>query len=183
MAGLIWINSPLNPGDLVEVRYDYYDHVTIPVAVSIGASGPQFSFGGLAPGQDDLFGNFVGPGFGNGGQAGDFRFYYTDIADEGLFHGGRGLKFYLDTRWDRARTDIDGFAFGTGGLAPMDVSSYDPNRYGPYLVGRNGGGGEITANGVTTTGRAGGNLAPPVHGRVHHLALPAGHLDRHPTSR
>jgi len=29
--------------------------VTIPVAVSIVASGPQFSFGGLAPGQDDLF--------------------------------------------------------------------------------------------------------------------------------
>src|SRR2546426_4336119 len=36
MAGLIWINNALGPGDLVEVRYDYYDHVTIPVAVSVG---------------------------------------------------------------------------------------------------------------------------------------------------
>src|SRR3989454_1102349 len=125
-AGLIWISSPLTPGDLVEVQYDYYDHVTIPVAVSVGAMGPQFSFGSLASGQDDLFGNFVGPGFGNGGQSGDFRFYYTDVANEGLFRQARGLKFYLDTRWEKARTDLDVFAFGTGGLAARDVSNYDP---------------------------------------------------------
>src|SRR5439155_27191017 len=61
-AGLIWITSALTPGDVVDVQYDYYDHVTIPVAVSVGAAGPKFSFGGLATGQDDLYGTFVGPG-------------------------------------------------------------------------------------------------------------------------
>ncbi len=172
-AGLIWISSPLTPGDLVEVQYDYYDHVTIPVAVSIGATGPRFSFGGLAAGQDDLFGNFVGPGYGNGGQAGDFRFYYTDIANEGLFRQARGLKFYLDAHWDRTRTDLDVFAFGTGGVALMDVSSYDPNRYGPFLVGRNNGGSEITSSVFTTTGGAEEIVAPGVTGGLNIVAVHA----------
>ena len=172
-AGLIRNNTPLAPGDAVEVTYDYYDHVTIPVAVSIGATGPQFSFGGLAAGQDDLFGNFVGPGFGNGGQSGDFRFYYTDVANQGLFRQARGPKFYLDTRWDRGRTDLDVFAFGTNGVAPMDVSGYDPNRYGPFLVGRNNGGSEITSSVFTTTGGAEEIVAPAVTGGLNIVAVHA----------
>ena len=172
MAGLTRIATALNPGDQVEVQYDYYDHVTIPVAVSVGAAGPQIAFGGSAPGQDDLFGSWVGPGFGNGGQAGDFRFFYTDIADQGLFRGG-GVKFYLDTTWQLARTDVDVFAFGTGGAAALDVSAFLEARYGPYLVGRNGGGSEITSNVFTTTGGPEEIVAPRVTGGLNIIAVHA----------
>ncbi|HLE45632.1 MAG TPA: S8 family serine peptidase [Thermoplasmata archaeon] len=173
MAGLIRIATALNPGDQVEVQYDVYDHVTIPVAVSVGAAGPQIAFGGSAPGQDDLFGSWVGPGFGNGGQAGDFRFFYTDIADQGLFREGRGVKFYLDTTWALARTDVDVFAFGTGGTAALDVSAFLESRYGPYLVGRNGGGSEITSNVFTTTGGPEEIVAPRVTGGLNIIAVHA----------
>src|SRR2546428_10079475 len=59
----------------------------------------------------------------------------------------------------------------------MDVSSYDPNRYGPYLVGRNGGGSEITSNVFTTTGGPEEIVAPAVTGGLNIVALHAVRLN------
>src|SRR2546422_8366518 len=57
----------------------------------------------------------------------------------------------------------------------MDVSSYDSNRYGPFLVGKNYGGSEISSNVFTTTGGAEEIVAPGVTGG---LDVVAGHAGR-----
>jgi WD40 repeat protein len=171
--GMIEFFNPLNSFDQVIVNYTYYEVSTIPVVVNVPSGSIAFEFGGVEPGQDDLYSNRVNGGFGNGAKSGEWRFYFIDAANQGLFKSGLGAKFLVSAKWDMPRTDIDVLAFGPGGarspLDPKEVLS--PVNYGPYELFRPNGGSEQTANFFTTTGVNEEVVAPSISGGLNVLAL------------
>ncbi len=171
--GIVEFVSPLNNFDQVIVNYTYYDVTTIPVLVNVPSDGIEFSFGGVEPGQDDLYSNRVNGGFGNGAKSGDWRYYFVDVPDQGMFDSETGAKFLVDVWWDMPRTDIDVLAYGPGGarggLDPKVVLS--PTLYGPYELFRSNGGSEETANFFTTTGENEEIVAPKISGGLNVIAL------------
>lgn len=171
--GVIEFVNPLNNFDTVMVNYTYYEVSTIPVVVNVPSDSIAFEFGGIEPGQDDLYANRVNGGFGNGAKSGEWRFYFIDAANQGLFKSGLGSKFLVQANWDMPRTDIDVLAYGPGGarspLDPKEVLS--PVRYGPYELFRPNGGSEQTANFFTTTGVNEEIVAPIIAGGLNVIAL------------
>src|SRR2546428_12208825 len=103
----------------------------------MGASGPLTFFGSQASGQDDEYGNFLGPGFGNGGQSGDFRVYYTDVSDSGHYSESRGLKLYLSTHLEADRSGTTRLSFGQSCAPPIGAATLTPNLTRPIPVSRN----------------------------------------------
>jgi WD40 repeat protein/sulfur carrier protein ThiS len=171
--GVVEFFNPLNNFDTVIVNYTYYEVSTIPVVVNVPSDDIAFEFGGIEPGQDDLYSNRVNGGFGNGAKSGEWRFYFIDAANQGLFKSGLGSKFLVNAKWDMPRTDIDVLAYGPGGgrspLDPKEVLS--PAKYGPYELFRPNGGSEQTANFFTTTGVNEEVVAPVISGGLNVIAL------------
>ncbi|MCK4443232.1 MAG: hypothetical protein KAW09_01720, partial [Thermoplasmata archaeon] len=172
-TGIVEFFSPLNIFNRVMVNYTYYEVSTIPVCVNVPSDTVEFSFGGVEPGQDDLYSNRVNGGFGNGGKSGEWRFYFVDVADQGMFKSGMGAKFLVDVKWDMPRTDIDVLAYGPGGArSPLDPKEIlSPLIYGPYELFRENGGSEATATFFTTTGVNEEIVAPRISGGLNVIAI------------
>ncbi|UCD91909.1 MAG: S8 family serine peptidase [Methanobacteriota archaeon] len=171
--GMVEFINPLNNFDEVIVNYTYYNVITIPVIVNIPSDRIEFSFGGIEQGQDDLYSNRVNGGFGNGAKSGDWRYYFVDVPDQGMFASETGAKFMVDVWWDKQRTDIDVLAYGPGGArSPIDPKVVlSPLTYGPYELFRSNGGSEQTANFFTTTGLNEEVVAPKISGGLNVIAI------------
>jgi hypothetical protein len=172
-AGVVEFFNPLNNFARVIVNYTYYEVTTIPVMVNVPSDTIEFSFGGVEPGQDDLYSNRVNGGFGNGAKSGEWRYYFTDASDQGMFKAGIGSKYLVDVIWDMPRTDIDVLAYGPGGgRSPLDPKEILSSViYGPYELFRPNGGSEETANFFTTTGTNEEIVAPIISGGLNVIAI------------
>lgn len=170
-TGVIRFTSPLFAGTNVTVDYEYYNVTTIPVLVNVPSDHTQFQFGGFPAGQDDLYGNRVHGGFGNGRKSGDWRYYFVDVPNEGQFTSPGSVKFLLDIVWGYDRTDINAFTFGRGGLSLYGDAVFEQDRFGPYLLYRNFGGSEETTAIFTTTGGPREIVAPTIIGGLDVIAL------------
>ncbi|TLZ70561.1 MAG: hypothetical protein E6K10_07530 [Methanobacteriota archaeon] len=109
----------------------------VPIVVNVATVGPDVALGGdlLSTELYDnsrLFGGYdlslrnnriVRP------YMGDWRFYYFDLPDEGMFENPRGLKILVDLRWTAKPSDLDIQVFGRS--AADAFSSNRPDRYGP----------------------------------------------------
>jgi WD40 repeat protein len=172
-TGVVEFLNPLGWFNTVIVNYTYYHVTTIPVLVNVPSDSVEFSFGGIEQGQDDFYANRVNGGFGNGAKSGEWRYYYVDVPDQGMFASGVGAKFLADVWWDKPRTDLDVLAFGPGGArSPLDPKvSLSSEVYGPYEIYKENGGSEETANFFTTTGLNEEIVAPRISGGLNVLAV------------
>jgi predicted heme/steroid binding protein len=107
----------------------------IPVVAQIAATGTSFTFGGNATSPAFLDNNRV---FGGGDwtwrpEAGDWRFFYTDIPDATPVYPGENLLVH--TWWSTAPTDIDTLIFGP---AADPFSFIGPSVWGPYTLALQG---------------------------------------------
>ncbi|MCK5548252.1 MAG: hypothetical protein KAI64_04510, partial [Thermoplasmata archaeon] len=167
--GVIKLAQNITSTDSITVDYWFYNVTTIPILVNVPAESVDFSFGGNAPGQDELFMNKVNGGFGGGGKTGDWRFYFIDLPDQGLFSSG-SAKFHLDISWENNLTDLDAFSFGEGGFNPAGVQ-YSSERYGPVLFMKNNGGSDETAAFYTTTNSNKEVIFSPLTGGLNIIAV------------
>ncbi|MEE9505607.1 MAG: S8 family serine peptidase, partial [Thermoplasmata archaeon] len=170
-TGIVYFTNLLSAGTNVTIDYEYYNVTTIPVLVNVPSDVTQFQFGGFPAGQDDLYGNMVHGGFGNGKKSGDWRYYFVDVPDEGQFKNPGSVKFLLDIVWDYDMTDINAFAFGRGGLSQYGGAAFEVPRYGPYLFYKNYGGSEETTAVFTTTGGNQEIVAPTIIGGLDVIAI------------
>ncbi len=109
---------------------------TVPLLVNIAINSPNLEFGGVN-GTSDLYDNnriFGGYDKGMRGSTrlsrpytGDWRFYYFDIPDAGIYKSA-GLKLWIEGNWTLKPSDMDFYILGRVGT-PDDVS-----RYGPYFL-------------------------------------------------
>jgi hypothetical protein len=109
---------------------------TVPLIANIAISSPDLEFGGVS-GTSDLYDNnriFGGYDKGMRGSTrlsrpytGDWRFYYFDIPDAGIYKSA-GLKLWIEGNWTLKPSDMDFYVLGRVGT-PDDVS-----RYGPYFL-------------------------------------------------
>ena len=121
---------------------------TIPVTVAVAAEGADLEMGGTPP-AGDLYDN--GRVFGLTDafwrpETGDWRIFWTDFAAGDLPASGQPYLF-VDTAWEHARSDIDTivlgpvedcFSNGVGCGGQLTGFPGDPDRYGPYGLGRSG---------------------------------------------
>ncbi|MCK4366990.1 MAG: S8 family serine peptidase, partial [Thermoplasmata archaeon] len=170
-TGIVYFTNPLFPFTNVTIDYEYYNVTTIPVLVNVPSDVTQFQFGGFPAGQDDLYGNMVHGGFGNGKKSGDWRYYFVDVPDEGQFTSAGSVKFLLDIVWDYDMTDINAFAFGRGGSSVYTDAVFEISRYGPYIFHKNFGGSEETTSVYTTTGGNEEIVAPTIIGGLDVIAI------------
>ncbi|MFQ5909780.1 MAG: S8 family serine peptidase, partial [Thermoplasmata archaeon] len=170
-TGIVHFTVPLSAGTNVTVDYQYYKVTTIPILVNVPSDFTQFQFGGFPAGQDDLFGNRLHGGFGNGKKSGDWRYYFVDVPNQGQFMSPGSVKFLLDITWDYDRTDVNAFAFGQGGLSLFGDAVFEEPRYGPFIFYRNFGGSEETTSVFTTTGRNEEIVAPTIVGGLDVIAI------------
>src|SRR5947207_4805277 len=84
----------------------------IPVVAQVAATGTSFSFGGNATSTAFLDNNrvFGGADWTWRPEAGDWRFFYTDVPDATPVYPGENLLVH--TWWSTAPTDIDTLIFG-----------------------------------------------------------------------
>ncbi|HLE45492.1 MAG TPA: S8 family serine peptidase [Thermoplasmata archaeon] len=109
----------------------------VPLVVNVAASGPDIHIGGNLL-TTDLYDNnrlFGGNDFTLRGNnvarpyLGDWRFYFLDIPDNGMFVNPRGLKLVIDLRWDVKPSDLDIRVFGRAAADAFSTGHGD--RYGP----------------------------------------------------
>ncbi len=170
-TGIVYFTNLLSKDTNVTIDYEYYNVTTIPVLVNVPSDVTQFQFGGFPAGQDDLYGNMVHGGFGNGKKSGDWRYYFVDVPNEGQFMSPGSMKFLLDVVWDYDMTDINAFAFGRGGLSMYGNAAFEEARYGPYVFYKNFGGSEETTSVFTTTGGNREIVAPTIIGGLDVIAI------------
>ncbi|MCK4266142.1 MAG: hypothetical protein KAX31_02605, partial [Thermoplasmata archaeon] len=174
LSGAIFFDEPLWPGSSITADYSYYAHtITIPVLVNVPADRPEFTFGG-GESTLGLFNNneMIG-GYGAGGQSGDWRFYYVDVADQGLNRNEDNLmKFFLNASWNLKPSDIDIFVFGKTAqtTVPGTGDALPSGRYGPYTLKDNGGS-EETDEFYTTTNSSHEIITTPFTGGLNVVAL------------
>jgi hypothetical protein len=168
-TGVIQLFQNVTAVTSITADYWYADATTIPVLINVPVETVDFDFGNNAPGQDEFFKNSIIGGFGGGGQSGDWRFYFVDLPNQGLF-AGEDMKFHLNISWDYNLTDVDAFSFGEGGSNPAGVQ-YPANRYGPILLMENKGGSEETGAFYTTTNSNREIIFPPLTGGLNIIAL------------
>ncbi len=104
----------------------------IPVVANVAASGANFEFGGGRP-ANTPYDNGRMFGYNDWSwraEAGDWRFYFTDLSDVPA-----NANLFVDTRWDNPNVDIDTIVLGPS----EDKFSNDPERgepdvYGPYTL-------------------------------------------------
>jgi WD40 repeat protein len=109
---------------------------TVPLLANIAINSPNLEFGGIN-GTSDLYDNnriFGGYDKGMRGSTrlskpytGDWRFYYFDIPDAGIYKSA-GLKLWIEGNWTLKPSDMDFYILGQSGT-PQQVS-----RYGPYFL-------------------------------------------------
>jgi hypothetical protein len=109
------------------------NEVIIPVTVAVAASGSSFSFGetnyqnGKTPVYDNEY-VFGYTDYGWRAESGDWRFFWTDIAEDSLPESGTSY-LVVDNSWANPGTDIDTIILG-----PTD-DPYSPSSiYGPYTL-------------------------------------------------
>ena len=109
----------------------------VPLVVNVAASGPDIRIGGNLL-TTDLYDNnrlFGGNDFTLRGNnvarpyLGDWRFYFLDIPDNGMFVNPRGLKLVIDLRWGVKPSDLDIQVFGRAAADAFSTGHGD--RYGP----------------------------------------------------
>ena len=116
-------------------------NTTIPILVNVGAGAPRLSFGGDLL-SSDLYDN--SRLFGGYDKAlasatrlarptlGDWRFYFFDIPNQGIFEAPVGYKVLVEYAWVDAPSDVDIFAFGR---TTADVASQgNGGWYGPFTL-------------------------------------------------
>src|SRR5438477_381711 len=103
----------------------------IPVVAQVAATGTSFSFGGNATSTAFLDNNrvFGGADWTWRPEAGDWRFFYTDVPDATPVYPGENLLVH--TWWSTAPTDIDTLIFGP---TPDPFSGIGPPVWGPYTL-------------------------------------------------
>ncbi len=103
-----------------------------PVLVNVAATGTDFSFGNDPNSKAFLDNNRVFGGFDWTwrAEAGDWRFFFTDIPDSTPINPGDSLLVH--TWWENVPTDIDTIVMGP----TMDDFSgyYSPSIWGPYTL-------------------------------------------------
>ncbi|MFQ6060747.1 MAG: S8 family serine peptidase, partial [Thermoplasmata archaeon] len=112
------------------------DITTVPILVNVAINSANLVFGGT-PGTSDLYDNnriFGGYDKGMRGSSrlarpytGDWRYYYFDIPDAGLYRSA-GLKVWIEGNWTLKPSDMDFYALGQKGLT-------ETGRHGPYYLG------------------------------------------------
>ncbi len=148
----------LKSGDFFEIDYSYGRYLFNPINgelnfLSTPADGSDlevtYSYYDCARLFDP---SMIGAGFdGAGGRAGDWRYYYVDIPDQGIFTDPN-TKLLLNVEWWKDLTDIDAFAFGeTTLINPESGDTFSGERYGPHGLQMNGGSTE-TATFFTASG-------------------------------
>ena len=107
----------------------------IPVVAQVAATGTSFSFGGNATSTAFLDNNrvFGGADWTWRPEAGDWRFFYTDVPDATPVYPGENLLVH--TWWSTAPTDIDTLIFGP---TPDPFSGIGPPVWGPYTLSTQG---------------------------------------------
>ncbi len=109
---------------------------TVPLLVNIAINSPNLEFGGVN-GTSDLYDNnriFGGYDKGMRGTTrlsrpytGDWRFYYFDIPDAGVYKSAR-LKLWIEGNWTLKPSDIDFYVLG------RVASNEYTGRFGPYYL-------------------------------------------------
>jgi WD40 repeat protein len=111
---------------------------TVPVLVNVGARAPSLVFGADASSaalydNHRLFGGYDKTLSSatrlRNPQMGDWRFFFFEIPDQGLFAAPVGLRVLIRTAWQDAPSDLDTFAFNRGGADAAtqgNVSAYGP---------------------------------------------------------
>jgi WD40 repeat protein len=112
---------------------------TVPVLANVGSRAPSLTFGGdLAStalyDNHRVFGGYdktlaSGTRLRNP-HMGDWRFFFFEIPDQGLFAAPAGLRVIVRTAWQDAPSDVDTFAFnrGSGDAATQGSAT----TYGPF---------------------------------------------------
>jgi hypothetical protein len=127
--------------------------VTIPVLVNLASKTLNFTFGGNLPSQD-LYDNgrmlggyntFTSSRTGKltDAHTGDWRFYYLDIPDQGMFQYPLGMKLITELNWTQNNSDVDIYVQNNSdvdiyvlGKRGADKPTKDSSgRYGPYPLG------------------------------------------------
>jgi len=116
---------------------------TVPVLANVGARGPSLTFGGNLLSADlydnnRLFGGYDRAIPGLTGTRltrptlGDWRYFFFEIPDQGLYGNPLGYKLLIQTSWPAAPSDVDTFAFGR---TSADLSSqWNSSYYGPFTL-------------------------------------------------
>ncbi|MCK5397509.1 MAG: hypothetical protein KAJ33_04605, partial [Thermoplasmata archaeon] len=170
--GIVHFTNPLHPGELAYATYTYALTTTIPVLINIASDSPLFDFGGESVHTQELFNNSrINTGFTGGGGSGDWRFFFVEVPETGLYENG-DLKFLLDISWENRLTDINAFVFGktlTPSI-PAIGDTFPTSRYGPYSLTDNGGSDE-TGSFFTTTDGPREIVAPPLTSGLNTIAI------------
>ncbi|TLZ50947.1 MAG: hypothetical protein E6K18_06215 [Methanobacteriota archaeon] len=114
---------------------------TVPVMVNVAARGPSLSFGGNPLSTDLYDNNRLFGGYDRGLATatrlahpllGDWRYYFFEIPDQGLYGDPVGYKILVQTNWPAAPSDVDTYAFGR---TPGDIASQsNATYYGSFTL-------------------------------------------------
>ncbi len=145
----------------------------VPVLVNVAANGTDFSFGGDPTSTAFLDNNrvFGGVDWTWRAEAGDWRFFFTDIPDSTPVAAGDTLLVH--TWWENVPTDIDTLIMGP----TVDPQFSGPGSpWGPYTLATLGGSanaliGAGTWRFQTATGGAEEWAAAPLQTGLHEIAL------------
>ncbi len=124
----------------------------VPIVVNVGSTGTDFRLGGN-PVPTPLYDNsrfFGGNDYvlNTAGTAllrtytGDWRFYYVDVPDSGMFENPHGLKLIIDLRWTLRPSDLDIVVFGRASADSFSTGAGE--RYGPAPLSVRGKTDELT---------------------------------------
>ncbi|HKZ48398.1 MAG TPA: S8 family serine peptidase [Thermoplasmata archaeon] len=113
---------------------------TIPVLANVAGNSPNVDLGGNVLTSDLYDNNRVYGGYDhellNGHilrpYLGDWRYFYFDLPNQGMFASGAGFKMMADVTWGAVPSDLDIQVYGRGAVdAGSDQASA---RYGPYTL-------------------------------------------------
>ncbi len=166
-------NQPLGTlSGMVTISNSSDVETVIPVLVNVAAMGTDFSFGGDPTSTAFLDNNRVFGGFDWAwrAEAGDWRFFFTDIPDTTAVNPGDTLLVH--TWWENVPTDIDTLIMGP----TADAFSGPGSPWGPYTLDTVGASqNTLLHDGVwafqTATGGPEEWVAAPLETGLHEIAL------------
>jgi hypothetical protein len=123
---------------------------TVPVLVNVGARTPSLTFGGDLSSSDlydnhRLFGGYDRGLLGSNLRRptlGDWRFYFFEIPEQGIYGAPVGYKVLIRTAWVGYPSDVDTFAFARTGADA--ASQGDGTWYGAFTLRQAGKSEEMT---------------------------------------
>jgi hypothetical protein len=158
---------------MVTITDDEGQETQFPVIVNVAATGTDFSFGNDPNSTAFLDNNrvFGGIDWTWRAEAGDWRFFFTDIPDSTPINPGDSLLVH--TWWENVPTDLDTIIMGPTG---DDFSSMASFVWGPYTLGTVGQSvNTLISAGAwrfqTATGRAEEWVSAPLQTGLHEIAL------------